>query len=110
MKNKMKIFLVLVVAIISMTVVSCDEPEYKTEYKQVAYMIVEKESHTELNWATELIFDVKTTKVVYNLVLQRNGYTKVKEVNSQTYYSYRIGDIYYMYEYVNVKNPKYKEK
>lgn len=105
----MKILLVLAAAIISMTVMSCDEPEYKKEIRNVAYTVVEKESHTEPDRATKLIFDVKTTKVVYNLVLQRNGYTKVVEVNKLTFYSYKVGDTYYKYEYMKVKNPKYKK-
>ena len=101
----MKKILILCLVTLGIVLTSC-QPEYITEFKPVEYTVIDKESHTDLNWVTEVIFDIKTTKVTYDLILQRNGYVTTVSVNQAEYYSYNIGSKYYKYEYVKVKNPK----
>lgn len=98
----------LLLFVFSVFLYSC-QPEYITEFKPVEYIVIDKESHTDLNWVTEAIFDIKTTKVTYDLILQRNGYVTTVSVSQAEYYSHNIGSKYYKYEYVQVKNPKYKK-
>ena len=83
----------LAIAIISLILLSC-EPEYIYDYEYRNGIVVDKEMHTELDPATEFFFDIKTTKVVYSLIVEYNGEVERKVVSESEYYNHQKGDTY----------------
>ncbi len=104
----MKKYLLLLLTLVCL---SCDyEQEYITEVQYVPWIVTEKEHHTELNPATEFFFDIKTTHVIYTLVLEHNGKVITEEVDKNIYYKYSVGDKYNVRTNVKKKNPNYKKE
>lgn len=85
------------------------QPKTVVEYERRPYKVIEKEMHVELDPMTELFFDVKSTTVVYTLVLERNGNVATQEVSKNEYYRYNVGDTYMLSVLVTKPNPKYHE-
>lgn len=99
----------LILSIIGLVLFCSCEPEYITEARTIEYTVANKESSTQLDPMVEFFFEVKSTKQVYVLILERHGHVKTVEVSRDVYYSHSIGSKYRMKEYVRVKNPKYKK-
>lgn len=101
----MKKYLILLIALLF---ISCEQ-EYTTEVEYVQWTVIEKEHHVELDPATEFFFGIKTTDVIYTLVLEHNGKVITEEVNKNVYYKHNIGSKYNKKTFVRRKNPNYKK-
>jgi len=101
----MKKYLIAVLAILFL---SCEQ-EYITEKKCYDYKVIEREHHVELNPATEFFLDIKSTHVIYTLVLERNGNIITKKVDERDYYNHPVGSTYKNCSWVRVRNQNYKK-
>ena len=98
----------LAIITISLLLWSCT-PEYVYEYEYRYGTIVDKEMHTELDPTTELFFDIKTTRVVYSLIVEYNGHLESHRVSENEYYNSKVGGTYPFEVLVKKKNPNYKK-
>ena len=99
----MKKFVIITIALL---LLSCT-PEYIYEYEYWNGIIVDKEMHTALDPTTEFFFDIKTTRVVYSLIVDCNGHIKPFTVSENEYYNSKVGDTYRFKVFVKKKNPNY---
>lgn len=102
----MKKFVIITIVLL---LLSCT-PKYIYEYEYRNGIIIDKEMHTELDPTTELLFDIKTTRVVYSLIVEYNGHVKSHKVSENEYYNNKIGSTYPFEVLVKKKNPNYKKE